>query len=224
MDPNHLFLQTAVSQLGVKEIEGEQHNQTIINYAKESGFDWVNDDETPWCGIFLSWCATKASLEGAKSARARAWLEVGEETKDPTPGDVVVYWRGSIESSNGHSAIFMGFNADHTKIFTLGGNQGNRVSMAAYDASQVLGFRKLTKSGILELPPAPLQAGSRGSDVKKLQAVLNAKGFNCGTPDGIWGGNTTKALSKLQESNPNLQVTGTYNENTRNVLTALLGQ
>ncbi len=32
------------------------------------------------------------------------------------------------------------------------------------------------------------------SDVKSLQNALNAKGFNCGSADGIIGNNTVKAM------------------------------
>jgi uncharacterized protein (TIGR02594 family) len=43
------LVEIALSQYGVKEIAGENDNQTIVGYAKEAGHTWVNDDETPWC-------------------------------------------------------------------------------------------------------------------------------------------------------------------------------
>lgn len=69
------ILKTAVSQLGEKEISGEEnHNRTIVNYAKEAGFKWVNDDETPWCSIFVNWVAQKNKLRSTNKANARSWL------------------------------------------------------------------------------------------------------------------------------------------------------
>lgn len=45
-----------------------------------------------------------------------------------------------------------------------------------------------------------LSQGSKGTNVNYLQTRLNAKGFNCGTPDGDFGPNTRAAVIKLQHS------------------------
>jgi len=60
------ILKVALSQYGVKEITGRNHNKTIVDYAKESGFEWVNDDETPWCSIFINWVAFNRTLFSCK--------------------------------------------------------------------------------------------------------------------------------------------------------------
>ncbi len=41
----------------------------------------------------------------------------------------------------------------------------------------------------------------RGEDVRWAQARLNALGYNCGTPDGIFGPNTDKAVKAFQRAN-----------------------
>jgi len=41
------LIKIAAAELGEKEISGSGNNPTIVNYGKESGFPWVNDDETP---------------------------------------------------------------------------------------------------------------------------------------------------------------------------------
>ena len=56
------LLKQAASQLGIKEISGDDDNPQIIHYAVESGFTGIDDDETAWCSIFVNWCATKAGL------------------------------------------------------------------------------------------------------------------------------------------------------------------
>ena len=66
------LLKIATSQLGQKEISGPEDNPTIVNYAKEIGLSWINDDETPWCSVFVGWCALKAGLSYSKSALARS--------------------------------------------------------------------------------------------------------------------------------------------------------
>lgn len=47
--------------------------------------------------------------------------------------------------------------------------------------------------------------------VKEVQQALNDAGFSCGTPDGVAGNNTRKAISDFQESK-GLEVTGEINE------------
>lgn len=43
-----------------------------------------------------------------------------------------------------------------------------------------------------------LQIGSQGPDVNRLQQALNAAGFNCGTPDGVFGPNTQAQVEAFQ--------------------------
>ena len=40
----------------------------------------------------------------------------------------------------------------------------------------------------------PIKQGERGDYVKIVQQILNAKGYDCGTPDGIAGNKTTSAI------------------------------
>lgn len=46
--------------------------------------------------------------------------------------------------------------------------------------------------------------------IKKVQKKLNKKGYDCGTPDGVRGRKTTKAIKQYQEDHE-LKVTGTVN-------------
>ena len=43
-----------------------------------------------------------------------------------------------------------------------------------------------------------LREGSRGPEVRVLQAVLNNKGFNSGTLDGVFGPRTKQAVMPFQ--------------------------
>lgn len=45
-----------------------------------------------------------------------------------------------------------------------------------------------------------LTKGMRDDQVKAAQMLLNGWGFNCGEPDGIFGGNTEKAVIRLQKA------------------------
>ena len=65
------LIQIASQEFGLKGISRDRHNQNIIDYAKESGFEMVNDDETPWCSIFVNWVAQKCGLRSSKKANVR---------------------------------------------------------------------------------------------------------------------------------------------------------
>ena len=217
------LLKIAVAELGQKEITGPDDNPTIVKYAKEAGFNWVNDDETPWCSIFANWVAMKAGLQRSKKANARSWLLTALNVDtSPEPGDIVVFWRGSPDSWEGHVAIFFGFSITGERVYCLGGNQGNQVSVSAYSFDNVLGFRRLVSSEMISLPEPVLQKGDRGDKVKALQNALKAAGIDCGTSDGIYGSMTENAIVLLQSMETGLAIDGVYNAETKDYLFEVL--
>ncbi len=217
------LLKIAVAELGQKEIRGPEDNPTIVNYAKEAGFKWVNDDETPWCSIFVNWVAKKAGLKASGKANARSWLLEGINVDNaPEPGDVVIFWRGSPDSWQGHVGFFFGFSIDGDRVYCLGGNQGNQVSVSAYSIDNVLGFRRLAASDMTKLPKAVLKRGDKGNAVKDLQDALKAAGIDCGTSDGDFGPLTEDAVALLQSMKTGLKVDGVYTKATRDFLFEVL--
>ncbi len=137
------ILDIALSQYGITEIKGSNHNPVIVNYSREIGYGGIIDDETAWCSIFINWCALHAGLERSGKLHARSWLRVGKPTQQPEPGDVVVFWREKPSSWKGHVGLFISFSEDDQYIYCLGGNQNNQVNIKAYPADQLLGFRTL---------------------------------------------------------------------------------
>ncbi len=135
------LIDIASTELGVSEVEGSIHNERILGYAKESGFDWVESDEVPWCSIFLNWVAKKGGMERSKDARAQSWDKVGVAVKSPVPGDIVLLAEGSTIY---HVGIFTGFGKDGNTVFCLGGNQRNQVSIAPFPAKHIRSFRRLS--------------------------------------------------------------------------------
>ena len=213
------LFQIAAAEIGVKEIAGDKDTARIVDYAKEAGFKNITDDETPWCSIFVNWCCLKAGLQRTHKANARSWLTVGLPVDEPVPGDVVIFWRESLSSWKGHVGIFVGYSKNHQKIFTLGGNQKNSVSIQGYDADKALGFRRLSSEGNLQIPSGdpPLKLNSRGEEVKKLQIVLNDLGYHCGANDGVFGTKTEAKLKALQKSEGKT-ADGIYGKNTAAII------
>ena len=102
---------------------------------------WATNDEIAWCSTWLNAMAENAGLERSGKANARSWLKVGREIAEPKVGDIVIYWRRSPKDWRGHVGIFIREKGDY--IYTLGGNQSNRVNIAPYHKSRLLGYRRL---------------------------------------------------------------------------------
>jgi len=211
------LIQIATAELGVKEISGEGHNPVIVKYAQESGFTNITDDEVPWCSIFVNWCCMKAGLQRTHKANARSWLYIGKPIEKPNPGDIVILWRENPNSWKGHVGIVIGFSKDSNLVFVLGGNQRNSVSIQAYETNHVLGYRKLSSEGNLEIPKPILKIGSQNEEVMKLQKILHELDFDCGSIDGVFGPRTERMLKGLQKQEL-LQEDGIYDEKMKTAL------
>jgi len=219
------ILRYAIPELGQKEIPGHVHNKRIIDYAKEAGFDWVNDDETPWCSIFINWAAKKAGLQTSNSINARSWLLTGINVDStPEPGDIVIFQLDKYDTWKGHVGIFMGFSIDGARIYTLGGNHGKQVSITGYPKNMVLGFRRLSPVNAITVPDKILKKGDAGEDVKSLQNALKHLGLDCGTSDGIFSEMTEEAVKKLQKMKKGLKTDGVYEDQTRNYLIKIINR
>lgn len=131
------WLDIAMGELGQAEYPGPEANPRIVEYLK-TVFQ-PGDDEIAWCSAFVNWCMIKAGLQGTGLPNARSWLNWGMKIKEPMVGCVTVFKRGS-SSWQGHVAFYLDQSSEGL-IHVLGGNQGNRVSMAQYLSANLLGFR-----------------------------------------------------------------------------------
>jgi len=139
------LIMTGLKYYGITEQPGvDKNSPTIVSWIKQL-LPWGNNDEIAWCAAYVNAIAKEAGFEhfpdGYGSALARHWLQRGVEVKTPEPGDVVVLWRGSIESSTGHVGFYVRENQTH--VFLLGGNQSNSVNITPFPKSRVLGYRRL---------------------------------------------------------------------------------
>ncbi|HSR41594.1 MAG TPA: TIGR02594 family protein [Longimicrobiales bacterium] len=211
------LIKIAAAEIGQKELPGEAHNPRIVEYAQESGITWIDDDETPWCSTFMNWIAFEGEVERTDRANARSWLTVGRKADPPEPGDVVIFWRESVDSHKGHVGLFLGFSSGGDRVYVLGGNQGNQVGVSAYGSDRILGFRRLRSSGG-GIPGPVLQRGDQGEEVVKLQDALKLVHLEPGTSDGIFGPRTETAVRALQSTSDPVGITGIYDEGTRDAL------
>jgi uncharacterized protein (TIGR02594 family) len=215
------LLKIAFNELGIEEIIGQEHNPEILKYATETGIKGITSDEIPWCSTFVNWVAWKAGLIQTGKPNARSWLNVGTKVTSPEPGDVVVFWRESPQSWKGHVGFFLGLSPDRKRVYCIGGNQGNRVSVSAYRINTVLSYQRLAPVDKLEIPDPILQNGSRGKAVVALQDALKLLNINVGTSDGAFGPKTEGGVKELQTRKTGLEIDGIYNNETRDLLESL---
>lgn len=126
----------ALKHNGLREIPGKEHCPTIQRWTAELK-GWWSDDETPWCGTFVAHCLRSTGFEVPKLwMRAKAWAEWGTPLVRPAPCCIVVFMR----DGGGHVGFVLGEDAAGN-LMVLGGNQGNRVSIAPFARARVLAYR-----------------------------------------------------------------------------------
>ncbi len=121
--------------LWLKELTGKNDHSVLDMWWIEQGLRWLLGK--PWCGLFVAEAIEFAGLEAPKHLyRAKAWLKWGEPIKAPVFGCVVIFGR----KGGGHVAFVVGRDPKG-RLMCLGGNQANKVSIAPFDTSRVLGYR-----------------------------------------------------------------------------------
>lgn len=131
------WLPYARTFIGLREIPGKFTAPQISRWLRQMRAWWDND-ETPWCGVFVDGIFRDLGIPPAKlSFRARAWLDWGVPLIKPAVGCVVVFERGR---GGGHVGFVVGQD-EQARLMVLGGNQGNAVSIAPFDRVRVLGYR-----------------------------------------------------------------------------------
>lgn len=131
------WLVEARKLIGTKEIAGPTHNNWIAKGWARLGAGWFNDDETPWCGLFVAHCMEAAgqSYPGkGMFARAKSWADWGKSTPLRL-GCVVVFGR----QGGGHVGFAVGESASN--LYILGGNQSNAVNITPIAKSRAIAYR-----------------------------------------------------------------------------------
>jgi len=215
-------LKIALGELGQKEIKGSNHNERILEYQETTGLKFGND-EIAWCSIFANWVALQANLPRSKSAMARSWLKVGKKTEWPQPGDIVVFWRTSINSVFGHVGFFLGYTQSGKSIYCVGGNQDDEVNIRTYPLTKVIEFRSLVDDieENLVIPSGYLRQGDSSDNVKLLQKILIKLEYLNGSADGVFGPKTETALRTFQKKS-NITIDGIYGSESRTAFEKIL--
>lgn len=143
MENNIKVITEGLKRIGIKEFSGKSNNSpTILSYLKQL-IEWANNDEISWCSAFANDVVKTVfaldKIDGI-DATARSWMSYGIPTDTPSIGDIVIFWRDTPDSWKGHVGFYVRENDRY--VWVLGGNQGDSVSIAPYEKSRVLGYRK----------------------------------------------------------------------------------
>lgn len=133
--------------LGKEELPGMPTASFIERWLQLLGA-WWKDDETPWCGTAVAAWMRDCGIEIPRHwYRARAWLDWGVPVA-PVVGSVIVFER----AGGGHVGLLVGKD-EAGRLLVLGGNQGNKVSIAPFDQKRMIGCR-WPKEWTYIIPPA----------------------------------------------------------------------
>ena len=132
------WLAAAWAEFGVREKPGFANADAVLGYFAEAGHPKIRDDATPWCAAFAGAMLKRAGLGASGSLMARSYLKWGSAIDTPRLGAITVLTRGKSASA-GHVGFYLGHA--ETRVFLLGGNQSDAVTVEAFDVKRVLGYR-----------------------------------------------------------------------------------
>jgi uncharacterized protein (TIGR02594 family) len=140
-----LWLVRARDKIGLREISGRQHNQEIVDMARDARCQWIRDDETAWCSTFACAMLERSNVISPRNAAARSFATWGRDVFEDKKlariplGAIVVFSRPP-NPNHGHVGFAVGFTAEG-RIAVVGGNQGDSVSIAQFDVSRLITAR-----------------------------------------------------------------------------------
>lgn len=141
-------LTAAIAELkeGAGEVGGNNCGPWVKKYLNPARLDEGNS----WCASFVSWCYLQSSggqqdqmpfayCPGArallKEFRAKGWAQEPQSGYQPTPGDIVVWWRVQLAGWQGHVGLV--HQVKDGMLYTIEGNRSPRVQGFSYVLSRM---------------------------------------------------------------------------------------
>ena len=134
-----IWLSVARSFVGIKEIPGAASQPVILQWAKDIKAPAYDNDDIPWCAVFLNRvllaCQLPTAGAGYDLLRAKSFMAWGQGMALPAIGAVLVFQR-----PDGHHVGFYAGERDDAYC-VLGGNQSNGVGYAWIAKDRLIGCR-----------------------------------------------------------------------------------
>lgn len=129
--------------VGLEEIHGVGTAPEILELWADAGLR-ITDDETAWCAGFVGGCLKRGGVKPTGSAAARSYtkwgFDVGDFGIDSIPVGAIVVYSRPPNPAQGHVGFAVGRTAEGY-VMTLGGNQGDKVSIRPFKADRVVAVR-----------------------------------------------------------------------------------
>jgi uncharacterized protein (TIGR02594 family) len=176
------ILLESLKYYGTKEITGDSDNELIVQMLKDIDPN-VRHDEVSWCSAYMNYLCKKLGYMHTNSLMARSWFSMPIEVLKPSLGDIVILWRNSPKSWEGHVGLYI--SEDKDNIFVLGGNQSDQVNISPYLKTRVLGYRQTKKEeefnkDYKELPPIKVNIFSLWKAWRAIRKFIHQQHINAG--------------------------------------------
>lgn len=151
----------------------EGSNPRVDAYFDDVGYPSMTD-ETAWCAAFVGAMLKRCGLPHTGKLTARSYLDWGKpvDLAKAEPGDIVVLWRGSPNSWQGHVG-FYDRQADGN-VYLLGGNQRDQVNVSGYSIDRVLSVRRMERTSKAQSTTIQAAAGAATAGAGGVATVLGS--------------------------------------------------
>lgn len=133
---NPIWLIEAEKHIGKKEYPGAANNPWIVLLWKAIKRGGIKSDAVPWCAAFVGGCLEVVGIVSSRYESAKSYMNWGVPLSRAAYGCVAVFER----AGGGHVGFVVGID-EQGRLMILGGNQGDKVSVAPFDRQRVTGYR-----------------------------------------------------------------------------------
>ncbi|WP_407146223.1 TIGR02594 family protein [Bradyrhizobium sp. ORS 86] len=197
------WYQEALKEIGFHETG---NNQGIEKYIALSHCGAAGD---PWCAIFANAMLERAGIAGTRSAASQSFRTDPNfvQLSGPAKGAIVVYWRISKASGQGHVGFYRG--EDASQIWTLGGNENDMVQIEALPKDSpsfgLVGYfwpksAALPAIGAVMMPAGSSTSMQTAAAAGAAPAAVNAK--QTGITATVFGGQQSAYGGAIDDNTP----------------------
>lgn len=133
------WLTYARRELGTLEGPGPVNNPKVLSYYREAGHGEVASDDIAWCAAFVGAMLHRAGVKGTGALNARSYERWGQPLRVPLLGCIGVKKRVGAPLWAGHVGFVVA--ASQYKVWLLGGNQADAVSIRAFPRAHFVAWR-----------------------------------------------------------------------------------
>lgn len=145
------WIAIALGEIGVLEdTRPGKSNPRIEQYHSVTAAGRAVDD-VAWCASFVGYCLEAAGVRSTRNKAASSYLAYGDRLAAFRFGCVCVFGKADVDAK-GTGHVFFGLGVSSDVIYGVGGNQGDRVSIATRKLSTL---EAMVYPAAVQLPSMP---------------------------------------------------------------------